>query len=116
MPFVHSWYKPKISTKINDNVVINHLIKIDVFIVIIIGIIIIISTSKIKKIAAIKKKWIENGIRLVDIELKPHSKEDSFSLFIIDFFVIKLIININTITIVKLTNINIIEILIIHSF
>ena len=38
-----------------------------------------ISTSKIKKIIAIKKNRIENGIRDEQKGLKPHSKGEAFS-------------------------------------
>lgn len=38
----------------------------------------IISMSKIKKITAIRKKWIENGKRLNDIGLNPHSNGVDF--------------------------------------
>lgn len=66
------------------------------FIVIIDGKIIMISISKIKKIIAIMKKWIENGIRFFDIGLNPHSNGDIFCKSIIDFF----LININIIVII----------------
>lgn len=75
--------------------VINQGVINTVFKVKTIGIIIIISISKIKKITAIKKKWIENGNRLFDIGLKPHSKGLDFWLSTIDFFeiiIIKIII------------------------
>jgi len=45
-----------------------------------IGRIIVISTSKIKKITAIKKKCIENGKRASLLGSKPHSNVDTFSL------------------------------------
>lgn len=38
-----------------------------------------ISTSKIRKMMAIKKNWRENGIRDEDFWSKPHSKGESFS-------------------------------------
>ena len=44
-----------------------------------IGIIIVISTSKIKKITAIKKKCNENGTRASDFGSYPHSNGDPFS-------------------------------------
>lgn len=45
-----------------------------------------ISTSKIKKIIAIKKKCKEKGRREEDFGSNPHSKGDLFSRSIIDFF------------------------------
>lgn len=45
-----------------------------------------ISTSKIKKIIAIKKKWREKGIRKFDLGSNPHSKEEFFSRSEIIFF------------------------------
>lgn len=44
-----------------------------------IGISNVISTSKIKKINLIKKKWILKGGRFLDIGSNPHSKGDNFS-------------------------------------
>lgn len=61
------------------------------FIVVTVGRIIIISISKIKNKIAIIKKWIENGSRLLDMGLNPHSKGDDFCLSIIDFFLIVII-------------------------
>lgn len=52
------------------------------------GIRIVISTSKIKKITAIKKKWRENGIRADDFGSYPHSNGDPFSR-LISFFMAK---------------------------
>jgi hypothetical protein len=45
-----------------------------------------ISTSKIKKITAIKKNRRENGSRDELLGSNPHSKGDLFSRSIIDFF------------------------------
>lgn len=45
-----------------------------------------ISTSKIKKIIAIKKKWREKGKRENDFGSKPHSKGEHFSRSKILFF------------------------------
>lgn len=75
------------------------------FIIIIIkGIIITNSTSKIKKITAIIKKCLENGIRDESNESNPHSKEDIFSRSIIDLYEIKYktMVNINKIKINKI--------------
>lgn len=60
--------------------------------IIIIGSKIVISTSKIKKITAIKKKWRENGIRGYDFGSNPHSNGDLFSRSLNDFFEIILAI------------------------
>jgi hypothetical protein len=57
--------------------VIQYLIIVDL-IVIITGITRIISISKIKKITAIIKKWIEKDIRVYDIGLNPHSNGVDF--------------------------------------
>lgn len=45
-----------------------------------------ISTSKIKKMTVIKKKWREKGIRDDEIGSKPHSKGEDFSRSEKDFF------------------------------
>lgn len=60
--------------------------KFDDFKVMIIGRIKAISTSKIKKIMAIKKKRIEKGSREEFMGLKPHSNGDNFSRSEIFFF------------------------------
>lgn len=44
-----------------------------------IGINRVISTSKIKKIKLIRKKWILKGGRLLDIGSNPHSNGEDFS-------------------------------------
>jgi hypothetical protein len=69
---------------------------------IIIGKINTISTSKIKKIIAIKKKWREKGIRLGDWGSNPHSNGEFFSRSNWDFLakkidtvIIKLVIIMN---------------------
>ena len=62
------------------------IIKFEVFNVKIIGKIKAISTSKIKKIIAIKKNRIEKGSREELKGLKPHSKGDKFSRSFIFFF------------------------------
>lgn len=57
----------------------------------------VISTSKIKKINLIKKKWILKGGRLFDIGSNPHSNGEAFSrswgvfLDIKKFIIIKMI-------------------------
>lgn len=50
-----------------------------IFITKMIGINNAISTSKIKKITAIKKNWIENGIRAELLGSNPHSNGEAFS-------------------------------------
>lgn len=52
----------------------------DSSIILIVGIINTISTSKIKKIIAIKKNCKENGIRALVLGSNPHSKGEFFSL------------------------------------
>lgn len=70
----------------------------------------VISISKIKKINLIKKNWILNGIRDLDIGSNPHSKGDIFSRFLKNFIEIKKfkinIINliINKINVIKIKN------------
>lgn len=39
-----------------------------------------ISTSKIRKMMAIRKNWMENGMRDLDLGEKPHSNGEFFSL------------------------------------
>ena len=56
------------------------------FIITIIGKIKAISTSKIKKIIAIRKNCRENGSREDDLGSNPHSNGDLFSRSIMDFF------------------------------
>jgi hypothetical protein len=67
------------------NLVIVQIIILEKFNVIIIGIISAISTSKIKKIIAIKKKCNEKGRREEDFGSNPHSKGELFSRSTIDF-------------------------------
>lgn len=55
----------------------------------IIGKIKAISTSKIKKINVIKKKWREKGIRVENCGLNPHSNGEDFSRSKCDFLEIK---------------------------
>jgi len=66
--------------------VVNQILKFEELRVIIIGKIKAISTSKIKKIIAIKKNRIENGIREELKGLNPHSKGDNFSRSWLFFF------------------------------
>ena len=74
-----------------------------------IGKIKVISTSKIKKIIAIKKNRIEKGAREKYCGLNPHSKGDNFSRSLNDLFPIteltKIKINEIIIEIIKTENI-----------
>jgi hypothetical protein len=69
----------------------------------------VISTSKIKKITAIRKKRIEKGVREKYWGLKPHSKGESFSRSLDDFLpmreLIRIIITETINTIKKMMNI-----------
>lgn len=85
----------------------NHLFKFLTEKIMIIGIKIAISTSKIKKIIVIKKKWIENAIRGLEWGSNPHSKGEIFSISFEDFLfkiseikIIKLEIKTNTVSII----------------
>lgn len=79
------------------------MIKLTILNNLIIGKINAISTSKIKKIIVIKKKWSEKGIRAEDIGSNPHSKGEHFSRSHIIFF-----LNNDDNNIIKLDNIIII--------
>ena len=70
--------------KIKDTV--TQVLITDTFSVIIMGRRRVISTSKIKKITAIRKNRNENGIRAVDVGSNPHSNGDAFSRSITVFF------------------------------
>lgn len=74
-----------------------------------------ISTSKIKKITAIRKNWIEKGIREDLIGSNPHSKGLLFSRSISVFFEINLTKNIIKDEIMKIVKEMIIKILIIYT-
>lgn len=58
--------------------------------------------SKIKKITAIRKKWMEKGKRLYVIGLNPHSNGVDFCKSMIGFFEI-IIIKIMIIILIKVT-------------
>lgn len=66
--------------------VIIQLIKLEILKIKVIGKINVISTSKIKKIMAIKKNWIEKGVREEFIMSNPHSNGEHFSRSKRDFF------------------------------
>lgn len=95
----HSYPKPKIKINKNKYIIIYICIIFIFTIIIIIGIIITNSTSKIKKITAIIKKCLENGIRDDSNGLNPHSNGDIFSRSIIDLYEIKYKIIVNIIKI-----------------
>lgn len=84
-PWFHSWYSP------NKRIIIKiRLLKVQerilqVLKIKIIGRISAISTSKIKKIIAIKKNRIEKGIREEFKGSNPHSKGEVFSRSVIIF-------------------------------
>lgn len=80
-----------------------HVIIFEKLIIITIGKIKAISTSKIKKIIAIKKNRNENGKRDDLFGSNPHSKGDLFSRSLIDFFDKK---EANNITIIAIIIIN----------
>jgi hypothetical protein len=83
--------------KIKVIITIKYQVRLEIFKLTIKGNNRVISTSKIKKIIAIKKKCNEKGRRADDFGSKPHSKGDLFSRSIKDFFETKftIIININ---------------------
>lgn len=62
----------------------------------------VISTSKIRKITAIRKNCRENGIRAEDFGSKPHSNGDLFSRSMNVFFEIILAIIITTILSIRI--------------
>lgn len=92
--------------RMNKEDIKNHLFKFLTEKIMIIGIKIAISTSKIKKIIVIKKKWIEKAIRGLEWGSNPHSKGEIFSISFEDFLfkikaikIIKLDSKINTVNI-----------------
>lgn len=70
----------------NISLIIIHDNKFDLYIIIVIGNSSAISTSKIRKITAIKKNRNENGRRADLFGSNPHSNGDLFSRSSIDFF------------------------------
>lgn len=91
--------------KIKNNLVIVQFIKFDVLITIIIGNKRAISTSKIKKIIAIKKNRNEKGNREEFIGSNPHSNGEHFSRSNKVFFDNKVANIITTIVIIKIINV-----------
>jgi len=75
----------------------------------------VISTSKIKKITAIKKNRNENGKRAVPLGSKPHSNGEFFSRSEIVFFDNKDAIDITKTEIIKIIAIEIDKIIIVFS-
>jgi hypothetical protein len=69
-----------------NKVVVTHHMILEVLKIITVGKIRAISTSKIRKIMAIKKNRIEKGRRAEFIGSNPHSKGDDFSRSILAFF------------------------------
>jgi len=82
--------------------IVEKLIILVSFIVIISGNSKVISTSKIKKITAIRKNWSEKGIRADDFGSNPHSNGDLFSRSINVFFEMILAISIIIILMVNI--------------
>lgn len=86
-----------------NDTVIEYIAMLLNFIEIIIGSNKVISTSKIKKIIAIKKKCIENGNRDDDLGSNPHSNGDLFSRSVVVFFAVMFRIIISIILIIVIT-------------
>ena len=78
-PWFHSWKIPINKIKIKSDIVISHIVKLEILIIGIIGKINTISTSKIKKIIQIKKNRREKGIRGEVLGSNPHSKGELIS-------------------------------------
>lgn len=89
--------------KIKNNVVEVHQIKLEVWKIPIVGKIRAISTSKIKKIIAIKKNRKEKGKRAEFIGSNPHSKGEDFSRSITAFLDKTEAKPITTLLIIKIT-------------
>lgn len=87
-PSIHSWIVPiiKITIKIID--IMDQDTILSIFISTGIGINKVISTSKIRKITATRKKCNEKGTRAEDLGSYPHSKGDPFSRSIFFFIAI----------------------------
>lgn len=75
----------------------------------------VISISKIKNIRLIKKNWILNGIRVLEIGSNPHSNEEFFSRFLKVFFE-KILFIINIMKGINNKKINKINILIMYLY
>jgi len=90
-PSFHSWTVPIIKIIINKIDKIVHVLILKLLKISGIGIRIVISTSKIKKITATKKKCKEKGTRADDFGSYPHSKGEPFSRCI-SFFMANLLL------------------------
>jgi hypothetical protein len=78
-PWFHSWYNPIIRISRNIDLITVHVFIFDVVITIVIGRSRAISTSKIRKITAMRKNRSENGRRADLFGSNPHSNGDLFS-------------------------------------
>ncbi len=85
-PWFHSWNSPRIRIKRKKVVRNNQDEEYLIWKITGIGIISVISTSKIRKIIAIKKNCIEKGAREKNWGLYPHSNGDIFSRSLKDLF------------------------------
>jgi hypothetical protein len=78
-PWFHSWYNPIIRISRNADLIVIYVFIFDVVITIVIGRSRAISTSKIRKITAIRKNRSKNGRRADLFGSNPHSNGDLFS-------------------------------------
>ena len=101
-PWFHSWYKPRSKTNRNNNPVIIQDCILELSTIEASGNSRVISTSKIRKITAIKKKRREKGNRAVPFGSKPHSNGEFFSRSEMVFFDSKEAMPITTIEIIKI--------------
>ena len=85
-PWFHSWYKPIIRISKKIDLIIIHDSMFDDNITTVIGNSSAISTSKIKKITAIRKNRNEKGSRADLFGSNPHSNGDLFSRSSMFFF------------------------------
>ena len=85
-PWFHSWYKPIIRISKKIDLIIIHDSMFDDNITTVIGSSSAISTSKIKKITAIRKNRNEKGSRADLFGSNPHSNGDLFSRSSMFFF------------------------------
>lgn len=95
--------------------VIEKLIRLEIFMEIIIGNNKVNSTSKMRKITAIKKNWRENGARADLFGSNPHSKGDLFSRSENVFFEIRFIKIIKIIIITQMIKVRVVRSLIIYT-
>ena len=114
-PWFHSWYNPNNKISRNTSPVIVHDWILEIWIIEARGSNKVISTSKIRKITAIKKNRRENGNRAVPFGSKPHSNGEFFSRSEMVFFDNKEAIIITKIEINKIIIIADVKIIIIFS-